>query len=459
MGRVLRFIETILTERRRLQEALRQSEERCNALEAEMKQARQAAAASIRAKAAFVANMSHEIRTPLNAILGFSEILADEGTAISHEDRVQFTATLRRNGSLLARMIDDILDLSKVDAGKLEIESLDLSLPNLVAEVATLLGRQAQESGIDFKTGIEGLIPERITSDPTRLRQILLHVVGNAIKFTKHGSVELTLKQVRDSAGDDQIAFYVKDTGRGIAPADQLSLFQTFSQTDQSTTRPVGGHGLGLALSRRLARLLGGDVTLLRSQPGQGSTFMVTVPIGRALGVPYIHQLPDQRQQPRQGARASTTLRLQGLRILLAEDAIDNQMLIQRLLAANGAKVDIANDGLEVLTKAWANDYDIILMDLQMPRLDGYDATESLRRQGYRKPIIALTAHAMKEERERALKAGVNDHLTKPISQNQLIITVAQYAQATARHQGEGNVRTAEVKPLAFPAQSPPSLA
>lgn len=450
MGRVLRFIETILTERRRLQEALRQSEERCKALEAEMKQARQAAAASVRAKAAFVANMSHEIRTPLNAILGFSEILADEGAAISHDDRVQFTATLRRNGSLLARMIDDILDLSKVDAGKLEIESLDLSLPNLVAEVATLLGRQAQESGIDLKTGIEGLIPERITSDPIRLRQILLHVVGNAIKFTKHGSVELTLKQVKDNAGEDQIAFYVKDTGRGIAPADQALLFQTFSPTDQSTTRPVGGNGLGLALSRRLARLLGGDVTLLSSQPGQGSTFKVTVPVGRALGVPYIHQLPDQRQPLRQGARASSTLRLQGLRILLAEDAIDNQMLIQRLLAAHGAKVDIANDGLEVLTKAWANDYDIILMDLQMPRLDGYDATESLRRQGYRKPIIALTAHGMKEERERALKAGVNDHLTKPISQNQLIITVAQYAQATAHHHGDSNVRAADLIPSAL---------
>ena len=454
MGRVLRFLEGVLTERRRLQEALRQSEERCKALEAEMQQARQAAAASVRAKAAFVANMSHEIRTPLNAILGFTEILADEGAAISHDDRVQFTATLRRNGSLLARMIDDILDLSKVDAGNLEIESLDLSLPNLVAEVSTLLGRQAQESGIDFKTGIEGLIPERITSDPIRLRQILLHVVGNAIKFTKHGSVELTLKQVKDSAGEDQIAFYVKDTGRGIAPADQMSLFQTFSPADQSTTRPVGGNGLGLALSRRLARLLGGDVTMLSSQPGQGSTFMVTVPVGRALGVPYIHQLPDHRQPPRQGARASSTLRLQGLRILLAEDAIDNQMLIQRLLAANGAKVDIANDGLEVLTKAWANDYDIILMDLQMPRLDGYDATESLRRQGYRKPIIALTAHAMKEERERALKAGVNDHLTKPISQNQLIITVAQYAQANAHRPGDSNVRTADVTPSALNAST-----
>ena len=399
---------------------------------AELSQARAAAAEAARAKGAFLANISHEIRTPLNAILGFTEILADNGATISDEDRMQFTATLRRNGRLLAQVIEDILDLSLVEAGKLETQRLDLSLPQLITDVMTLLGRQAQDSGIQLCAQIEGAIPERIISDPVRLRQILTHVVGNSIKFTKHGTVTLTLKHLKHTQADDQIAFMVQDSGCGIAAADQAELFQAFSQADTSTTRRVGGAGLGLALSRRLAHLLGGDVTLQSSELHQGSTFVITIPVGPHSGAPFIRDLADTGQPTPRVNNCDPRFRLKGLRILLAEDAIDNQMLIRSILAANGATVDIASNGLEVLSKAWTNDYDIILMDLQMPRLDGYDATASLRRQGYRKPIIALTAQAMKEDRERALKAGVNDHLTKPVSQNQLIVTVIQYAQATA---------------------------
>ena len=398
---------------------------------AELCRARAAAAEAARAKAAFLANISHEIRTPLNAILGFTEILADHGADISNEDRIQFTATLRRNGRQLAQIIEDILDLSLVEAGKCEVQRLDLSLPKLITDVTTLLDRQAQDSGIQLCTDIDGAIPERICSDPVRLRQILTHVIGNAIKFTKHGTVKITLKHLKHTQADDQIAFIVQDSGCGIAAADQAQLFHAFSQVDTSTTRRVGGAGLGLALSRRLAQLLGGNVTLLSSELHKGSTFVITIPVGQHSGAPFIRDLGASAQPAPQVSKCDHRLRLSGLHILLAEDAVDNQMLIRSILAASGATVDIASDGLEVLAKAWAYDYDVILMDLQMPRLDGYDATASLRQQGYRKPIIALTAQAMKEDRERALKAGVNDHLSKPVSQNQLTVTIAQYAQAT----------------------------
>lgn len=396
-------------------------------VEAQLRLTRDAAEEANRAKSSFLANMSHEIRTPLGVILGFTDLLQDPEA--SPAERAKFIATIKRNGKVLARIIDDVLDLSKVEAGKLEVERIEVSIPHLVSDVVDLLEHSAQEKGLTLEVKSEGGIPQNIISDPTRLRQILINVMGNAIKFTQHGFVRLTVKLLSHSdEGDNQIAFVVKDSGRGIAPAHQSLLFQPFSQGDQATTRIFGGTGLGLVLSQRLARLLGGNVELTSSTEGQGSTFTITIAAGPLMGVNFISDFslrnvdhhPARPVPPHKDA-------LSGVQVLLVEDMRDNQILIKRFLNHSGVLVETAADGFEGIDKALQGHHDVILMDMQMPRLDGYEAASLLRKKGFKKPIIALTAHAMKEERERSLKAGCNDHITKPISPKTLVEAIARY--------------------------------
>lgn len=391
--------------------------------EEELSKAKEKAEAANQAKSMFLANMSHEIRTPLGAMLGFCELLKDP--QLSQEDKHSFIATIDRNGEELAMLIDDILDLSKVEAGHLEIESLPLSLSNLINDVLTTLGAKAREKGIELTADIAADVPETIISDPMRLRQILFNIVGNAIKFTQRGSVQLKVQWPRQRKDKPILAFTVRDSGCGIAPDDQAKLFKVFSQGDNSTTRRFGGSGLGLALSRRLAMALGGDVKLVESHPNRGSTFAITIDPG-AIQSGKIAKTRIEGMDPSSPVPSGSG-KLEGIKILLADDSPDNRLLISRMLKRSGAQVDVAENGDAAVKKALRERYDLVLMDLQMPLLDGFGATEELRRRGFTKPIIALTAHAMREEREKCFRVGCDDHLTKPINCKQLISVISRF--------------------------------
>jgi len=396
--------------------------------EQSLQRAMEAAEAASRAKSQFLANMSHEIRTPLGAMLGFAELLLNPNQ--SEAERREFVETVRRNGQQLSKIIDEILDISKVEAGRLDVESIETSMRELVLDVWSLLKLSAREKGLDLRFEVKDRLPADIYSDPTRLRQILFNVVGNAIKFSESGMVLVTA-----SFDGSHAVFDVKDNGPGLSDEQAKTLFQPFTQADSSTTRKFGGTGLGLALSRSLARALGGDLFLLESHPGHGSTFRIKVGMGTEPIREFITSFTAQEDSKVQSKPfVSEKPLLKGMRVLLVEDSPDNQFLVSKFLKIAGAEVEIASNGREGVEKAVKGDHAVVLMDIQMPVLDGYGATTQLRSQGYQKPIIALTAHAMKEERQRCLAAGCNDHLTKPINRAKLIHTVAELASRQAIH-------------------------
>ncbi|RYZ52115.1 MAG: response regulator, partial [Proteobacteria bacterium] len=380
----------------------------------EIRLAREAADDANSAKSAFLANMSHEIRSPLGAIMGFVGLLKDE--QISTEETQEYLGVIERNSHQLLRIIDDILDLSKVEAGKMLIEQIDFSLLEVLADFSSLMGFRARENGIDFTLRADTPLPDPVTSDPTRVRQILSNIVGNAIKFTKKGLVELIV-----SYADDKLRFVVKDSGVGISSEEANRLFKAFGQADASTTRKFGGTGLGLVLTKRLSQALGGDFWLESSEVGVGSVFIAEIHIEKPADFKFIHgsrfKFTTQPVVPRQ---QDNTL-LVGKSILVVEDSPDNQMLLRVLLTRYGAKVEIAEDGLMGVEKAMTDAFDIVLMDVQMPRMDGYEAVTFLRSKHYSVPIIALTAHAMIEEREKCLSVGYTDFLSKPIDRSKLL--------------------------------------
>jgi PAS domain S-box-containing protein len=396
--------------------------------------ARKDAEAASNAKTQFLANMSHEIRTPLNAILGFAELMAQDNLeGESHDSLV----TIQRNGRQLLNIIDEILDISKVEANRLELEEVEVDLRTIITDVYSLLSVQAKEKNLVLTADCKTLIPKRLRTDPTRLRQILINIVGNAIKFTSEGSVHIDMAWSKE-AGVDQglLKFVITDTGVGIDSTSAARLFQPFTQADSSTTRKFGGTGLGLALSRKLAIALGGDVRLESSTKGKGSVFTVEIRSPHVEGFETWSDFNDAVVSEGTAAAANAMVMkaklssegfLSGMNILVVDDAGDNRTLISRFLVAAGAKVDCAVDGFDGMDRALNKNYDVVLMDIQMPQLDGYSATTQLRAGGYLKPIIALTAHALKEERENSLKAGCNDHLTKPIDRTTLIDSVAKF--------------------------------
>ena len=366
------------------------------------------------AKTRFLANMSHEIRTPLGAITGFLELLQNSGD--SKTDVQHYMSVINRNSQQLLSLIDDILDLSKVEAGKMTVEKTDFSLVEMIKDLASIFGFRAEEKGIDFKITFETPLPDKIISDPVRLRQILSNILGNAVKFTNAGQVELLIHYE-----NDLLRFTVQDSGPGIRADQAVHLFQPFSQADPSTTRVFGGTGLGLVISQRLARLLGGNVQLQVSQPGQGSTFVITLEAPLSPNSKWVNSDQINKITPPKVAVAAKPLHLHNIQVLVVEDSPDNQVLLSIFLKRAGATVDLANNGIDGVEKALTGNFDIVLMDIQMPKMDGYAAMRKLRAAGYKRPIIALTAHAMKEEREMCFAAGCTKHLAKPVNRELLI--------------------------------------
>jgi len=388
------------------------------------KRAEEAEAAS-EAKSNFLANMSHEIRTPLGAILGFVELLAEPN--IVNDQRELYLEVIRRNGVALQHLIDDILDLSKVEAGRLEIEKVEFSLPELLNELNSYFRVKAEEKGLNLNLIYDREGIENIVSDPTRLRQILLNIIGNAIKFTEYGSVTIAVRCIKADDLHQHLRIAVIDTGPGVSPSQRHRLFQNFTQADCSTTRKFGGTGLGLALSRHLARALGGDVILENSEgfgSNSGSTFWVDIKVG--VPQPSKAVLFNARSADHERTVASPRTKMH---VLVVEDSEDNQLLIRHLLAAKGMYVEFASNGVDGIRKALGSDFDVVLMDIQMPVLDGLSAARQLRRSGYKKPIVALSAHAMKEDHSKSLAAGCDGHMTKPISPKNFADSITSFAK------------------------------
>jgi signal transduction histidine kinase/CheY-like chemotaxis protein/HPt (histidine-containing phosphotransfer) domain-containing protein len=390
-----------------------------------------------RAKSEFLANMSHEIRTPMTAIIGYADLLLDPETTAG--ERVTHIQTIRRNGEHLLGILNDILDLSKIEAGKMTIEHVRCSPSAIIVDVASLMRARAIEKGLFFEVHYQTPIPETIDSDPTRLRQILMNLVGNAIKFTASGGIRILARCEHVESASPTLTLEVVDTGIGLSQPQATLLFQPFVQGDTSTTRKFGGTGLGLAICRRLALILGGDISL-DSSPGRGSSFRLAVTTGSLAGVRMLEEL-HEAGIPETGTSPSCAPAAEVLtcNVLLAEDGLDNQLLISTHLTRAGAHVTVAENGriaLELaLAAAFAKEpFDVILMDMQMPEMDGYAATSELRRRGYTGPIVALTAHAMAGDRERCLSAGCSDYLTKPIGRSKLVSAVADHARRAAPH-------------------------
>jgi PAS domain S-box-containing protein len=392
--------------------------------EENLRVAKEAADTANAAKSAFLANMSHEIRTPLGAILGYSELLASQGIGAS--ERLNYVNALKRNGELLSNIINDVLDLSKVEAGKLDFEKQEVPIEEILTDITTLLHLQALEKGISLIVSADGPIPATIQTDPLRLRQILMNIVGNALKFTERGSIEVKVKTVPGPDGKMLLAFVVTDTGPGITPEQAQKLFKPFSQADVSTTRKFGGTGLGLTLSKKLAAGLGGDLDLTASTPGHGSTFTITIDPGRTSKVLFQSSRQALARSTRSAAPA-TSLRIDGLRLLLVEDSPDNQIVVQRFLKMSGCEADLANHGREAIDKIQGKEYDVVLMDIQMPVMDGFEAIAEIRRLGYQMPVVALTAHALKEQRQECLEKGFTHHITKPVNRDALITLLLQF--------------------------------
>ncbi|MEM8866062.1 MAG: ATP-binding protein [Planctomycetota bacterium] len=415
-------LDDLRSERRRLElseASLRKQQEELEATNAKLKEANKHAQQANRSKSEFVANMSHEIRTPLTAILGFSDILGEDPNPDVCRNAVE---TIRRNGEHLLAIVNDILDLSKIEAGKLETTLTACSPQAVAEEVISLLRVRADAKGLDLRLRIEPGVVKVIQSEPTRLRQVLLNIVGNAIKFTQTGHVELSLSPAEGECGP-QLTFAVSDTGLGI-PADKLStVFEPFSQVDNSAQRQFGGTGLGLAICKRLAEMLGGRITVT-SELGEGSTFCLTVPACSMSCKSTVQLLHKPAALPGSG-QASEAPSLDGYRILVAEDGPDNQRLINYHLRKAGAVVTIVENGQLAVDAAQCDEaerpFDLVLMDMQMPVLDGYEATKALRDRGYTTPIVALTAHAMDGHRQKSLDAGCDDYATKPIDAPALI--------------------------------------
>jgi signal transduction histidine kinase/AmiR/NasT family two-component response regulator len=417
----------------RMRASLKQLEQDRSQSEKQLIQASNAAHAANNAKSEFLANMSHEIRTPMTAILGFNDILLDNA---SNQENVIAAQTVKKNGEFLIGLIDDILDLSKIEANKIEIENIECSVHSIVADVTSLMRVRSAAKGLPLEVRYDGSIPRTIQSDPTRLRQILINIVGNAIKFTESGSVQILTRLLNLPGEEPRLQFDVTDTGIGIAENKIESLFRPFTQADGSTTRQFGGTGLGLTITERLAKLLGGQIAV-SSTVGAGSTFSVTVATGSLENVELTHNTAETVIETVDGNSSMEMLpSLEKRRILLVEDGPDNQRLIGFIMKKAGAEVTLAENGqigfdMAIAAMSEGSPFDVILMDMQMPVLDGYEATRRLREHGYTLPIVALTAHAMATDRQKCVDAGCDDFATKPIDRKKLIELVASYAKRT----------------------------
>ncbi|MEZ5594245.1 MAG: PAS domain S-box protein [Gammaproteobacteria bacterium] len=392
--------------------------------EQSLRDAQQAADMANRSKSQFLANMSHEIRTPMTAILGYADVLAAH---VDNPDNLECVETIKRNGRYLLDVVNDILDLSKIEAGKLDIQIQPCSPAELIADVRSLMEVRAQEKQLPLLVEYENPIPATISTDPVRLRQILINLLSNAIKFTDEGYVKLSIRY-RSSGAEPVLRFAVIDTGIGITEEQQERLFQPFTQADSSHTRRYGGTGLGLAISQRLARMLGGEINL-HSVPGHGSTVSVALATDTDNDMVLID--PPGDITPGKSAATVARHRLKS-QVLVVDDRRDIRYLAQHFLEDAGARVTVAENGQAAidaiaLAASQGESFDVMIIDMQMPVLDGYQTTARLRAQGFDRPIIALTAAAMPGEREKCLQAGCDDFVTKPIEGYRLVELVARY--------------------------------
>ena len=424
-------LEWAAEEQSKLVEALETSKAELEQKNAQLEKAVAAAKAATRTKNEFLANMSHEIRTPMTAILGYADLLAEESAAMSETNR-EYLGLIRRQGRHLLHLLNDILDLAKFEAGRMTLEQIPVDIRAVVEDVASLYAEKARAKGVLIGCRVEPDVPQFVTGDPTRLRQIVTNLVSNAVKFTDKGAVSITVE-----AGTDlscrSLMVSVSDTGIGIEPEHLPILFESFCQADSSTTRKFGGTGLGLGISRCLADAMGGSIHVC-STPGAGSIFTLSVPLSTS--VPQVRLArPDD---PRAGLDPARSI--EGLRVLIAEDSPDNVRLLEHYLTRSGAVVECVANGEDAVRRFTVDGrlggplmspppFDVILMDMQMPKMDGYTATELLRSIGCQTPIIAATAHAMPEDRAQCLACGCNGYISKPFDPIQLVSTVRACSQ------------------------------
>ena len=400
----------------------------------QLREAYRAANIANDAKSRFLANMSHEIRTPLNAVLGLVDILRVEGRKLSDSSRDDYLDTIHRSGTHLLGLINDVLDLSKIEAGKLEVEHRDSSVVEVMEDVASIMGAKAAEKQLELVVQYETEIPERIVTDAQRLQQVLINLVGNAIKFTNSGQVKVAVRAPSD-VGNNLIEFRVEDTGCGMSPEALSKIFEPFAQGGASVTRRFGGTGLGLTISRKFCEALGGTITVT-SAVGKGSCFAATVAMGDLTGVGWSRV---QRRAPRdtRGDRESAIARLTGRRVLIVDDGETNRGILRVFLKRTGCEVFEASDGIVALRSVRQIRPDAVLMDMQMPRLDGYATTRRLRSDGFSGTVIACSADALRENIDRMFAAGCDAIVPKPVSYP---VLVEQLLAAIARREEVGNV-------------------